>query len=143
MCKNLVQPDRTQITKRMRLICCIIKARHTHTHTHRMCSITYCLSTATMVRRKPLNNHSILRYTCVTCLGLSYAGLGAMSKESYVLPNTPKKEINIFCGRRKRMYIHKVGRTRSKNIFLTSDRKRQFVTHSSQFPRGNLHPFAR
>ena len=112
-----------------------------------MC-FTNCLSTATVVTRKRLNSTSYLRYlpwVVLRRLGpcpTSPTEVGTLSNESYVLPNT-EKGINTFRERRKRIYIHTARRTRPKKIFLTSDRKRQFVTRSSRFPRGNLHPFAK
>jgi len=53
MWKNIVDPDRTQMTIwRMRIACWIPKA--THTHTHRLWN-TNCFSTATVVARTRLN----------------------------------------------------------------------------------------
>jgi len=66
MWKNLVQPDRPQMTMRhMRTACWIPKATNTHTQY----VLLYCFSTATMVART-----SMLRYLYVyiLCLVSSY-----------------------------------------------------------------------
>jgi len=73
-----VQPDRSQMTSRMRIACLITKATHTHTHTHTHIYIyiriyihthTICntdrFSTATMVARTRLN--VTLHVHCLSC----------------------------------------------------------------------------
>ena len=84
MWKNMVNPDRPQMTIwRMRIACCIPKATHiqthththnhsyihthTHTHTHRICN-SYCFSTETKVMRARV--YFTLHVQCLSCYNM-------------------------------------------------------------------------
>ena len=77
MWKNIVQPHISNIIRRMRFECCIVKA--TDTHTHRVCNI-YFFSTTKTVTRTRLNITCVYIYCLPVLLLASYVALLPVNK---------------------------------------------------------------